>query len=241
MSDDDCYIGRARDYLRHGDEILEESVLNMKEALDMYDLGISELEKHSSLEESDEAIKLMVTLKDLHSTQWQTCIRCGLMACFNDNSDEEGNTNMARNCRNVMSESTYVLDRPDHATPTQIQKCRAKRMACAMIIETKLGMRRQVTEDERGVALADAEAMLTEADPCNWGEEGKAMAEEAKIDMGVPNHNACANAKCKKTSDNFSQCSRCKSVVYCSRECQKKHFGNHKNVCKRIAKKKTRD
>jgi hypothetical protein len=30
------------------------------------------------------------------------------------------------------------------------------------------------------------------------------------------------------------QCSICKSVTYCSRDCQKKHWSTHKNICKRV-------
>lgn len=32
----------------------------------------------------------------------------------------------------------------------------------------------------------------------------------------------------------LQQCSRCKSVLYCSSECQQQHWPNHKNLCKAI-------
>mmetsp|Transcript_12145 Transcript_12145/g.14126 ORF Transcript_12145/g.14126 Transcript_12145/m.14126 type:complete len:578 (+) Transcript_12145:128-1861(+) len=37
---------------------------------------------------------------------------------------------------------------------------------------------------------------------------------------------------CGKCNDTLSTCSRCKSVTYCSVECQKKHWKEHKKTCK---------
>ncbi len=39
---------------------------------------------------------------------------------------------------------------------------------------------------------------------------------------------ACAN--CKK-AESLQQCSRCKCVFYCSKDCQKKHWHKHKTIC----------
>ena len=36
---------------------------------------------------------------------------------------------------------------------------------------------------------------------------------------------------CNHTSDGLKQCSRCHSVQYCGRECQKKHWNTHKSDC----------
>ena len=41
-------------------------------------------------------------------------------------------------------------------------------------------------------------------------------------------------AKCKEIGVDFKMCARCKSVSYCSRECQKSDWKVHKTVCKDI-------
>jgi hypothetical protein len=38
-------------------------------------------------------------------------------------------------------------------------------------------------------------------------------------------------AGCKKTSQNLKLCSRCSSILYCSKECQCSHWPQHKLVC----------
>ncbi len=39
-------------------------------------------------------------------------------------------------------------------------------------------------------------------------------------------------ALCNKISENLKRCSRCRSIFYCSVECQRGHWTEHKNVCK---------
>ncbi len=39
-------------------------------------------------------------------------------------------------------------------------------------------------------------------------------------------------AACKKISENLKRCSRCRSIFYCSVDCQRGHWTQHKNVCK---------
>ncbi len=48
-------------------------------------------------------------------------------------------------------------------------------------------------------------------------------------DKGGPKLDKCGN--CGKT-DNLMKCTRCSSMVYCSKECQKNHWADHKFVCK---------
>lgn len=43
------------------------------------------------------------------------------------------------------------------------------------------------------------------------------------------NHSCCAS--CKKTAQNLKRCGRCRTVVYCSVECQRSHWVQHKKVC----------
>ncbi len=45
--------------------------------------------------------------------------------------------------------------------------------------------------------------------------------------VGQPNR--CA--ECKKTSLNSKRCSRCRVIIYCGVECQRKHWPQHKNAC----------
>ena len=39
---------------------------------------------------------------------------------------------------------------------------------------------------------------------------------------------------CKKTCQNLKRCARCHSVYYCSKECQRSHWLQHKLVCNKI-------
>ena len=53
--------------------------------------------------------------------------------------------------------------------------------------------------------------------------------------------NRCFNSQCKKVEDtlgDYSSCSACKSVFYCSRECQKGDWKMHKKVCQSLKSQK---
>ena len=45
----------------------------------------------------------------------------------------------------------------------------------------------------------------------------------------VPDQKKCS--LCGKYSEDLKKCSRCRLTQYCNRECQKKHWGTHKNAC----------
>ena len=57
---------------------------------------------------------------------------------------------------------------------------------------------------------------------------GKVSASEI-----AANDNSCCRA-CKKVSKNLKRCSRCRVAVYCSVECQRHHWAEHKTTCKKI-------
>jgi hypothetical protein len=48
----------------------------------------------------------------------------------------------------------------------------------------------------------------------------------------MSDNNCCA--ACKKVSQSPKRCSRCRSSVYCSVECQHQHWAQHKMVCKKL-------
>ena len=50
---------------------------------------------------------------------------------------------------------------------------------------------------------------------------------------GSVNENSCCSA-CKKVSQSLKRCSRCRSTVYCSVECQRQHWAQHKMACKKV-------
>lgn len=247
-------LAKAKRLLQQGDDMREENLTNTIQAMEVYEQGIAELEQHPSFEKSDEALKVMVSLKDIYSTCLHLGVRCGLMGnefpgtCFGAPDDAVANANLAANCRKIIVCSTYVLNHREHASEFQIKKCRSKRMGCAQIVEAKLGKRQSLTQAERELALEDANMILTNGDAefsityengdeANWLD----MAQETKIAMGEPNLEVCANImKCKnkdKAEKKLMRCTRCKSVVYCGRDCQVNHFADHKKVCKRIAAK----
>jgi hypothetical protein len=55
--------------------------------------------------------------------------------------------------------------------------------------------------------------------------------EPARGPLAEPFVKRCANPECQKADGDLSRCSACRSVVYCSRECQKKHWKRHKLRC----------
>ena len=51
------------------------------------------------------------------------------------------------------------------------------------------------------------------------------------FDDGVPGRLTGSCSNCFKFGE-FAKCSRCRKVCYCSRECQKAHWKEHKKECK---------
>ena len=45
---------------------------------------------------------------------------------------------------------------------------------------------------------------------------------------------ACGH--CQKTTVKMKKCSNCQNVFYCSFGCQKRHYREHKSVCRNITK-----
>ena len=43
----------------------------------------------------------------------------------------------------------------------------------------------------------------------------------------------CSN--CSKEGGTLSKCSACKRASYCSKECQKQHWNEHKKTCKKYS------
>ena len=54
------------------------------------------------------------------------------------------------------------------------------------------------------------------------------------MDVKLHTTNLCSNPNCKKILKNIKKCSKCLSVTYCSKLCQKLHWGEHKLVCKKL-------
>lgn len=55
-----------------------------------------------------------------------------------------------------------------------------------------------------------------------------AVLGECEADVRV----ACA--ACGRTLPSMKRCTQCRAVLYCSRDCQVKHWGEHKESCKRL-------
>ena len=51
---------------------------------------------------------------------------------------------------------------------------------------------------------------------------------------GTPSKKLCS--KCGKESDTLKKCTACKCVWYCDKDCQNRHWKEHKKECKRIKK-----
>ena len=77
----------------------------------------------------------------------------------------------------------------------------------------------------------------------SWGIPKLALALYDRMNMQLSRaFIRCANPTCelnkldKSTGKvKFKQCSRCKAVIYCSRECQVAHFPDHKRLCREHA------
>jgi hypothetical protein len=50
-----------------------------------------------------------------------------------------------------------------------------------------------------------------------------------KVIQYIVAKNSCAG--CKKTFQNLKLCSRCNSILYCSKDCQRSHWPHHKLAC----------
>ena len=66
--------------------------------------------------------------------------------------------------------------------------------------------------------------------------------ETIKAYLAADETKKCSNPRCREEEDEangkrFNRCSRCKSVKYCSKECQEKQWhAEHKEVCKKLKK-----
>ena len=73
-----------------------------------------------------------------------------------------------------------------------------------------------------------------------WGVPKLALAVYDRMNMQLSREFIrCANPTCEHSKLDkstgkvkFKQCSRCKSVIYCSRECQTAHYPEHKGLCR---------
>jgi hypothetical protein len=55
------------------------------------------------------------------------------------------------------------------------------------------------------------------------------------VNVSTPKLASCGDPTCTNTESKvgqFKQCSRCKRMVYCSANCQQKHWSVHKQICK---------
>ncbi len=70
--------------------------------------------------------------------------------------------------------------------------------------------------------------------PCSCLDE---KYEEVKniIKMGICYNKQCNLSNGRGEYSKTMYCDRCRSVTYCSRECQKAHWTNHKNQCGKVA------
>jgi hypothetical protein len=217
------------------------------DCIQIYAEGIELLEeKMPPLDQNKEAMMLMVTLRDNRSESLELGQRCAMdpiLNCHRPPVDDYQNQHMAGQNREIMSDCTYVLERRAYATKFQIKKCRNKRMNAACRIETNLGKKHSVTSHERYLALEDADAVLNEGDSefgISWADVDvkpvRKMAFATKVHLGVP-VDVCGNILHCEQNDPEKKlllCTRCRTVKYCSRECQKEHYKDHKRGCKRL-------
>lgn len=87
---------------------------------------------------------------------------------------------------------------------------------------------------------SDAETILTKGDTLYSSLQVRVAAKRAKKKMREAGELACAACGAPRATETgwneLKQCSRCHVVKYCSRDCQTKHWKEHKLVCKAPAK-----
>ena len=84
-------------------------------------------------------------------------------------------------------------------------------------------------EDGTAAAAADQLGSMSLGESAERNENNEDAAEENEASAKM-----CS--ACGEKSDTTKKCTACKCVNYCDRECQNKHWKEHKNECKRIKK-----
>jgi hypothetical protein len=86
---------------------------------------------------------------------------------------------------------------------------------------------------EDGRVLAALKAV--QSDMATMQTEMKTLQETVSTTKRINKFHHCNNCSTKETvSGEFNICSVCKLVRYCSRNCQKKHWDEHKTLCTAI-------
>jgi hypothetical protein len=93
--------------------------------------------------------------------------------------------------------------------------------------------------DARGVPTEPGGAEVMKKVVKEQRKQSKGLKKEAKQDSGV--RQTCPGCGQVEGEDEvgagkFKKCTACKTVVYCSKECQKKDWKAHKAVCQLMAK-----
>ena len=91
------------------------------------------------------------------------------------------------------------------------------------------------SSQEHGTAAAAAEQLgsmsIAESAERKGNDAGK---NEDAEEHGTPTKNMCS--KCERKSDALKKCTACKCVWYCDKDCQNKHWKEHKKECRPIKK-----
>ena len=91
------------------------------------------------------------------------------------------------------------------------------------------------SSQENGTAAAAAEQLgtmsIAESTERKGNDAGK---NEDAEEHGTPTKNMCS--KCERKSDALKKCTACKCVWYCDKDCQNKHWKEHKKECRPIKK-----
>ncbi|KAF1949232.1 hypothetical protein CC80DRAFT_279229 [Byssothecium circinans] len=58
---------------------------------------------------------------------------------------------------------------------------------------------------------------------------------EASSSSSQPESPPTICAQCQASPSSLKQCNKCKSISYCSKECQKAHYKMHKKECAKLA------